>query len=134
MQEEKSNLNSKEGEEEEEEKKECPPAESTARCVECDRSFLGRQLLIKHVLDAHVPDSALPSFRCNRCEKVYRHARDLRTHQERLCPAVIGLVASCPHCSKSYAATHLKNHISHAHYCRSEEWRGGDCEEDLGRK
>ena len=110
-------------EDEDEDAKVEPPA---VRCQECDATFPGQNLLIKHALDVHAASVAASSssssglHRCPRCDRSYRHARDLRVHRERLCPAEVGLRAAvaCPHCDRSYAAGHLKNHISHAHYCR----------------
>ena len=50
-------------------------------CLECSKRFRSKHLLIKHALDSHVPDSTVPAFKCKKCDKVYRHARDLKTHQ-----------------------------------------------------
>ena len=42
-----------------------------------------------HALEVHTgPENGRFVCACNMCDKRYRHERDLKTHKERLCPAI----------------------------------------------
>lgn len=89
----------------------------TFSCKECADSFSDKNVLIKHILYSHV-NHALPVFKCKKCDRSYRYERDLRTHQERMCKAIVGSHQTCRYCQKKCNSAHVRSHETFAHKCR----------------
>lgn len=88
-----------------------PTFRTLFKCEQCDRSFLRRSILNKHVEEEH---NAAVSIRhqCTQCIKHYKSKALLRIHMEANHTSA---VAPCPHCNKefrhkSYLRQHLRGH------------------------